>query len=30
MVGPHACVKQNGHQELIQTLEDEVEDTEDE
>lgn len=28
--GPHACVKQNGHRELVQVLEDEVEDTEDE
>jgi uncharacterized repeat protein (TIGR03847 family) len=28
--GPHACVKQNGHRELAQMLEDEVEDTEDE
>lgn len=28
--GPHACVKQNGHRELVQVLEDEDEDTEDE
>jgi hypothetical protein len=28
--GPHACVKQNGHRELVQVLEDEVEDAEDE
>ena len=28
--GPHACVKQNGHRELVQVLEDEVDDTEDE
>ena len=28
--GPHACVKQNGHRELEQVLEDEVEDIEDE
>ncbi|HEY6284553.1 MAG TPA: DUF3090 family protein [Ktedonobacteraceae bacterium] len=28
--GPHACVKQNGHRELVQALEDEVEDNEDE
>ena len=28
--GPHACVKQNGHRELVQVLEDEVEDNEDE
>ena len=28
--GPHACAKQNGHRELVQALEDEVEDTEDE
>lgn len=28
--GPHACVKQNGHRELVQVLEDEAEDTEDE
>jgi uncharacterized repeat protein (TIGR03847 family) len=28
--GPHACVKQNGHRELVQILEDETEDTEDE
>ena len=28
--GPHACVKQNGHRELVQALEDEVEDSEDE
>ncbi len=28
--GPHACVKQNGHRELVQVLEDEVEDTEEE
>ena len=28
--GPHACVKQNGHQELVQALEDDVEDNEDE
>jgi uncharacterized repeat protein (TIGR03847 family) len=26
--GPHACVKQNGHRELVQALEDEVEDDE--
>jgi uncharacterized repeat protein (TIGR03847 family) len=28
--GPHACVKQNGHYELVQMLEDEAEDNEDE
>ena len=28
--GPHACVRQNGHRELVQVLEDEAEDTEDE
>ncbi len=28
--GPHACVKQNGHRELVQVLEEEVEDNEDE
>ncbi len=28
--GPHACVKQNGHRELVQVLENEVEDNEDE
>jgi len=28
--GPHACVKQNGHRELVQMLEDDVEDTEEE
>lgn len=28
--GPHACVKQNGHRELVQVLEDEAEDSEDE
>ena len=28
--GPHACVKQNGHRELIMEPEDEVEDNEDE
>lgn len=28
--GPHACVKQNGHRELAQILEDEIEGTEDE
>jgi uncharacterized repeat protein (TIGR03847 family) len=28
--GPHACVKQNGHRELVQTLEDGEEDNEDE
>ena len=28
--GPHACVKQNGHRELVQAMEDEVEDSEDE
>jgi uncharacterized repeat protein (TIGR03847 family) len=28
--GPHACVKQNGHRELVQVLEDDVDDTEDE
>lgn len=28
--GPHACVKQNGHHELVQALEDEVEGNEDE
>jgi uncharacterized repeat protein (TIGR03847 family) len=28
--GPHACVKQNGHRELAQMLEDEAEDAEDE
>lgn len=28
--GPHACVKQNGHRELVQVLEDEAEDAEDE
>lgn len=28
--GPHACVKQNGHRELVQILEDEAEDNEDE
>jgi uncharacterized repeat protein (TIGR03847 family) len=28
--GPHACVKQNGHRELVQLLEDEEEDAEDE
>ena len=28
--GPHACVKQNGHRELAQALEDEVEEDEDE
>ncbi len=28
--GPHACVKQNGHRELVQAMEDEVEDNEDE
>jgi uncharacterized repeat protein (TIGR03847 family) len=28
--GPHACVKQNGHHELVQALGDEVEDNEDE
>jgi uncharacterized repeat protein (TIGR03847 family) len=28
--GPHACVKQNGHHELVEGLEDEMEDTEDE
>ena len=28
--GPHACVKQNGHHELVLTLEDEAEDNEDE
>ena len=28
--GPHACVKQNGHQELVRSLEDEAEDNEDE
>jgi uncharacterized repeat protein (TIGR03847 family) len=28
--GPHACVKQNGHRELVQVLEDEVDETEDE
>jgi uncharacterized repeat protein (TIGR03847 family) len=28
--GPHACVKQNGHRDLVQVLEDEVEDSEDE
>jgi hypothetical protein len=28
--GPHACVQQNGHRELVQVLEDELEDTEDE
>ena len=27
---PHACVKQNGHRELVQAMEDEVEDSEDE
>ncbi len=26
--GPHSCVKQNGHRELVQVLEDELEDTE--
>ncbi len=26
--GPHACVKQNGHRELVQVLEDDVDDTE--
>jgi uncharacterized repeat protein (TIGR03847 family) len=28
--GPHACVKQNGHRELVQVLENEVEDNENE
>ncbi len=28
--GPHACVKQNGHRELVQVLEEEEEDNEDE
>ena len=28
--GPHACVKQNGHRDLVQVMEDEVEDNEDE
>ena len=28
--GPHACVKQNGHRELVQVFEDEAEDAEDE
>jgi uncharacterized repeat protein (TIGR03847 family) len=28
--GPHACVKQNGHRELVQVLEDEMDDAEDE
>jgi uncharacterized repeat protein (TIGR03847 family) len=28
--GPHACVRQNGHRELMQVLEDEAEDAEDE
>jgi len=28
--GPHACVRQNGHRELVQLLEDEAEDPEDE
>ncbi len=27
---PHACVKQNGHRELVQAMEDEVDDSEDE
>jgi uncharacterized repeat protein (TIGR03847 family) len=28
--GPHACVKQNGHRDLVQVLEDDVDDIEDE